>query len=72
MVLDACPRDEELCQRLRTGLLAQLEGRDAYRRARELAHEALGEILPVSNDLVTMDEGIYGMYESGVQWYPRD
>jgi len=40
--------DEELYQRLRTGLFAQLEGNEAHNRARELAHESPLEDLPSS------------------------
>ncbi len=59
--------DEEIYQRLRAGVLAQLNDRVEYERARKLARDVVPEELPTSEDLVTMDSEIYGAYESGFQ-----
>lgn len=61
------PNDEELYQRLRLGLLAQLDNKLEYERARTLAQDVVPEELPTSDDLVGMDSEMYDMFEGGFQ-----
>ena len=61
------PNDEELYQRLRSGLIAQLDGDSRHDRARQAAIDALPDELPTSDDLVAFDAELYSFYEGGFQ-----
>lgn len=59
--------DEEFYQRLRTGLLAQLDRKPEYDEVKQQALDVLPEMLPTSDELIALDDDIRAMYEANFQ-----